>query len=34
MSLHVFTDDGFFVVASNIVPFNTISIEIVKHGHA
>jgi len=29
-----FTDGGFLVVAGNIVPFDTISIEIVQHSKA
>jgi len=32
MSLNVLADDGFFMVASNVVPFNAISIKVVKDG--
>ena len=32
MSLSIFTDNRFFVMTSNIVPFDSISIKVVKYG--
>lgn len=34
MSLGILTYDGFFVVTSNIVPFDSISVKVVQNGHA
>jgi len=34
MSLGILTDDGFFVMTSNIVPFDSISVKVVQNSHA
>jgi hypothetical protein len=33
MSLNIFTDDRFLMMTSNIVPFDSISIEVVQHSN-
>jgi len=34
MSLHVFTDDRLLVVAANVVPLDSVPVEVVQHCHA
>jgi len=34
MSLNVLADDGLLVVAGNVVPFDSVSVEIVQYSHA
>ena len=34
MTFYIFTDNWLFVMASNIVPFNAISIKVVEYGKA
>ena len=32
VTLSIFTNDGFFVVTSNVVPFDTVTVEVVQDG--
>ena len=34
MSLNVLADDGLLVVAGDVVPFDSVSVEIVQYSHA
>jgi len=34
MTLDILADDGLLVVAGNIVPLNTVSVEVIEDGHA
>jgi len=34
MSLHILADDGLLVVAGNVVPFDSVPVEVVQYSQA